>query len=280
VQTRRDQRELLQAWPKLAPSFALLRIRLRKILGGRKVPLPLTLPPSTYLPCGCREHLSAGSFARALLQVETYLGAEHLEEKFVYERLQEWKLAVARIMSRPEPRVQPYDRLKSLADELACNLIVAPLTPTTLIALLRSGSAKRIPEPVWWQIMHFCFDCQTIASRSSALAHISSVDDGALCHMNRSKLLTSYALQTNSWDKRLLEKEWSALRTRAFNNQKKEVSFIPDGVEEDYRLDYNTGKHAALSEEALVEKIDSSNAQTAELLSAEAEDDRTQIELV
>jgi len=128
--------------------------------------------------------------------------------------------------------------------------------------------------------MHYCFDCQTIALRSSALAHISSVDDGALCHMNRSKLLTNYALQTNSRDKLLLQKEWSELRTAAFKNQKKEVSFIPDGVEEDYRLDYNTRKHATLSQETLIEKIDSSNAQTAELSSEEAEDGRTQIELV
>jgi hypothetical protein len=260
VQVRRDQQELLQAWPKLAPSFARLRVRLRKVLRGRKLPLPLLLPQDTSVRCPSGGTFSVGSFARALLQVETYLGAEHLEEKFLSAKRPDWKLALERLMSRTDPRLQPYDQLQSLSDDLACNVVVAPLTPTTLIAMLRSGSAKRIPEPVWWKIMHFCFDCKTIALRSFALTHISSIDDGVLCQMERARVLANFAMSMASPSD--LQFEWAGVRTVAFNNQKKEISFIPDGLEQDYCLDYNT-KHSAISQETRTENIGGGSAQPA-----------------
>jgi len=234
VQSRRAQQELLQAWPELSRALSLLRLRLRKVLQNKDVLLSLALPCDSSRP----HNLSACKFAQALLRAETHLGAEHLEHNFLSGRRQAWMSEVASLMSRPEPNLQPYERLGDLACELARNIVVAPPTPTALITMLRTGSAKRIPEPVWWQIMQCCWDCKTVASCSFALLHVHSVDDGPLQQMHRAVTLVIFALTTCSQEDPL--QLWEGCRARLFQGQARPVSFIPDGIDEECQVGYNT----------------------------------------
>merc|ERR1719487_1259154 len=89
--------------------------------------------------------------------------------------------------------------------------------------------------------MHCCFDCKTIATRSFALAHICSIDDGPLMQMRRAAPIVRFAMDMSAVDDNLQE-SWEALRSVTFAVQARPVSFIPDGIEEDYHLGYNAKK--------------------------------------
>jgi len=284
VQRCRIRRALEGAVPHLVTPIARLRLRLRTALVADSLPLPplpVTEPvddsmqrPLLYPRRTCMARLqrngrwegccsgyesrwSVRSLTRALEASEERLGAEQLEEVFLSKRKQ-WLSELQEVGSE-DGRADAYVRLGKLTEELARAIIKAPLTPTSLIAMMRgpgsSRGTRRILEPVWWEIVSFVFDCAGPAELSSALVYISAVAGGPLAQMTRALELVQWVVEESddtpgahrresdegttvvvigAVDDASMARWRLALRIDAL----RAGSFLPDGVEERYRLGY------------------------------------------